>query len=144
MSVIFFSSFYPSLFLCSFTGLKVKSKAFCEHHRHTDSLLKFLAPSLWHDFPLLLLLLLSPSSFPPSHVLIPWLFPDRPKANVHQMPPPPPLSVPRPVTAHYCVRYRQMELLSVLAPLFASASRLPHSKHCLFCLPLSYPLPSEK
>lgn len=64
-----------------------------------------------------------PPSTHPSPLSFPWLFPDRPTANVHQMPPrlhP----IPQPVTAHSSVRYRQMELLSVLA---VSGLRLPHS-----------------
>lgn len=50
---------------------------------------------------------------------------------------------PTPVTAHPLFRYRQMESLSALASLPVSAS-VSHTPHCLSCLPLSYPLPSEK
>lgn len=77
--------------------------------------------------------LLRPSCFSPSVLPpLPWLLPDRPSANVHQMPPPLQDNrrrcrpIPQPVNAHSSVRYRQMELLSALASLCLSLC-LPHS-----------------
>lgn len=97
-------------------------------------------------FPLARLLpspLLSPSSFSPSLYSslapLPWLFPDRPTANVHQMPSHL-HTIPRPVTAHSSVRYRQMELLSVLAPLSLSQPLSPtlHTVYLVFLFFIPY------
>lgn len=83
----------------------------------------FLPPSL---------LLLIPLSFPLS-----WLFPDRPTANVHQMPPQlHPIS--QPVTAHSSVQYRQMELLSVLASLSQPLSPTLHTVYFVFLFLIPY------
>lgn len=78
------------------------------------------------------LIFFSPLSLYSSLSPLSWLFPDRPRANVHQMPPnpPPPLSpkshpIPQPVTAHSSVRYRHMELLSVPASLSLSQPLSP-------------------
>lgn len=91
-------------------------------------------------------------SLPPLHSSLsplPWPFPDRPTANVHQMPPPPtshPQLHPIPAACHcspLCSIQTDGIAISTGFSLPVSAS-VSHTPHCLFCLPFSYPLPSEK
>ena len=93
-----------------------------------------------------------PLSLPPlfsSLSPLPWSFPDRPTANVHQMPhhphhhPPPPPPPPACHCSPLCSIQTDGIAISTGFSLPVSAS-VSHTPHCLFCLPFSYPLPSEK
>lgn len=148
MGVIYYSPFNPALFHPYPPDFKFNPRHYV-NNTHTfirgqNSLpftLAGLSPSL----------LLSPSSFSPSthpSLLSHGCFQTDPQPMCTRCPPTPTPHpylhpIPQPVTAHSSVRYRQMELLSVLAPLSLSQP-VSHTPHCLFCLPLSYPLPSEK
>lgn len=123
--------------------LQVQSAALCEQHRHIYSLPEFLALHFGRTFTFstpqpFILCSLAPSLYS-SLSPLPWLFPDRPTANVHQMPsrlhP-----IPQPVTAHSSVRYRQMELLSVLAPVSLSQPLSPtlHTVYFVFLFLIPY------
>lgn len=129
--------------------LQRQSEALCEQHRHLYSSAEFLALHSGRTFYLLPSSALHPSlpsSLHSSLSPLPWSFPDRPTANVHQMPPPPSPathnSTPsrQPVTAHPSVRYRQMELLSVLVSLCLSQPLSPtlHTVYFVFLFLIPY------
>lgn len=147
---VYYFFFYTShcfislLFLHYPLRLRVQTKALCEQHRHIYSLPEFLALHFGKTF--LPSPLLNPSSFPPSlpssthpSLLSHGCFQTDPRPMCTRCPPwlhP----IPQPVTAHSSVRYRQMELLSVLASLSLSLPLSPtlHAVYFVFLFLIPY------
>lgn len=85
--------FRPFTLLMFLPWLQVQPSALSEQHSHVYLLLEFLALHFGRTFtfstPQPLILFSFPPGLKSSLSLLLWLFPDRPRANVHQMPPPP-------------------------------------------------------
>lgn len=148
LCVIFFFLPFTLLYFSAISPLsprlQVQSKALCEQHRHIYSLPEFLALHFGRTFTF--------STPQPLHPFLPRSLPlTHPSLLSHgcfQTDPQPmctrcPLNStpsPQPVTAHSSVRYRQMELLSVLVSLSLSQPLSPtlHAVYFVFLFLIPY------
>lgn len=141
---------YAALFLNSFTPIPLTSGSIQGIIWTTQTHLFvawILCPSLWQDFYHVHSLALHPFLPPSLPLLIPLSSPMVVSRQTHsQSAPDAPPAPPHPTACHcslLCLIQTHGIAISTGFSLPVSAS-VSHTPHCLFCLPLSYPLPSEK